>query len=102
MNGKSKSALGLVIAVASLMSIAPGHAAVVLGGKGAPQSEACKAAGGTEDGQMCVLENGQACQSMGLARDNVCLDADGNVVEDGPDTGSNMAPDDSADEGGDE
>lgn len=38
--------------------------------------------------------NGQACQFMALASDNVCLDQNGNVVEEGLDTGSNAAPED--------
>lgn len=90
-----RPAFGLAVAVAGLLAAtAPSHAQIKLGGTGAPQSVACKAAGGTENGQMCVLENGQACQSMALARDNVCLDEEGNVVEEGPDTGSNLPPDD--------
>ncbi len=101
MIGNLKSALGLAVAIAGLLSAGqPSYAAVVLVGKGAPQSEACKAAGGTESGQMCVLESGQACQSMALARDNTCLDAEGNVVEEGPDIGSNLPPDEGG--GGDD
>lgn len=99
MNGNLKSALGLAVALAGLLSASgPGYAAVILGGKGAPQSEACKAAGGTESGQMCVLESGQACQSMALASENKCVDEDGNVVDEGLDTGSNLPAEES--EGG--
>jgi hypothetical protein len=82
-----------VALVGLLAAVVPSTAQIKLGGTGAPQSEACKAAGGTENGQMCTLPNGQGCQSMALARDNVCLDEDGNVIEDGPDTGSNLPPD---------
>lgn len=55
---------------------------------GAPQSAACAAAGGTEDGSYCVLPNGDYCESMTLARDNVCKGPDG-TVESGDDYGSN-------------
>jgi hypothetical protein len=104
MIGKSKPAFGLAIAVVCLLAASVPSQAIVLGGKGAPQSEACKAAGGTENGQMCVLESGQACQSMALARDNACLDEEGNLVEEGPDVGSNLPPDESGgdDSGSDE
>jgi hypothetical protein len=101
MIGNWKPALGLGIILAGLLSAAgPGYAAI-LGGKGAPQSEACKAAGGTENGQMCVLESGQACQSMALARDNACLDEEGNLVEEGPDVGTNLPPDEGGSDGED-
>jgi hypothetical protein len=96
---KSKPAFGLAVAVIWLLAASVPSQAIVLGGKGAPQSEACKAAGGTENGQMCVLESGQACQSMALARDNACLDEEGNLVEEGPDVGSNLPPDESGGEG---
>ena len=92
----TRRVLRVAIAIAALsLGLAPAQAQIKLGGKGAPQSESCKSAGGTESGNMCVLPNGTGCQSMALARDNECLDEFGNLVEDGPDTGSNMGPDDS-------
>jgi hypothetical protein len=36
---------------------------------------------------------------MALARDNTCLDAEGNVGEEGPDIGSNLPPDESESDG---
>ena len=86
--------IGMVLLMATGLGATANAGPLVLGGKGAPQSENCKALGGTENGTMCVLEGG-ACQSMPLFRDGSCLDVDGNVVEDGPDVGSNMGPDDS-------
>jgi hypothetical protein len=89
--------VAIALAVLSL-GLAPAQAQAKLGGTGAPQSESCKAAGGTESGNMCILPNGTGCQSMPLARDNECLDEFGNLVEDGEDYGSNMGPDDSNEE----
>jgi hypothetical protein len=96
--GKNSTlALGLTLAMLALGTSFTQAAPIKLGGPGtgAPQSEGCRAAGGTESGNMCTLPNGTACQSMGLVRDNVCLDEEGNEIEQGEDTGSNMGPEDS-------
>jgi putative hemolysin len=88
-------ALGLTLAI---LGTGISHAAPIkLGGPGtgAPQSIGCAAAGGTESGNMCTLPNGISCQSMALVRDNECLDVEGNLIEEGEDTGSNMGPEDS-------
>jgi hypothetical protein len=95
----TRQLMRVAIAIATLsLGLVPAHAQMKLGGTGAPQSESCKSAGGTESGNMCMLPNGTGCQSMALASNNECLDEFGNLVEDGPDTGSNMGPDDSNEE----
>ncbi|OYX05132.1 MAG: hypothetical protein B7Z15_17135 [Rhizobiales bacterium 32-66-8] len=96
-----RPALGLAVALGWLMA-GTGAQAIVLGGKGAPQSEHCKSVGGTESGQFCQLENGSSCNSMTLFRDGICVDENGVLIEDGEDFGTNQAPDDSGDgDGGD-
>jgi putative hemolysin len=82
-----------LLAITASLAVSPVSAATKLGGPGtgAPQSEACLAAGGTEDDRFCVLPNGDKCDSMKLFRDNVCEDPDGNIIEE-TDDGANLPP----------
>jgi putative hemolysin len=78
----------------------PAQAVLILGGKGAPQSENCKSQGGSETGQMCALPDGRSCDSMALMRESKCVGEDGlEILPEEPeeDFGSNDGSDTSGD-----
>ncbi len=85
--------IGIVVASAMLAGTVSAQA-VIVGGKGAPQSVFCKSVGGTEIGQFCKLENGTLCEAMTLFRDNACKGEDGEIMPLEQDFGTNLAPGD--------
>lgn len=91
----SRAAFGLAVALCGLLAATGSAQAIFIKGNSGPAGEVCKSAGGTMNGKMCELPNGESCEGMTLALHNKCVDAEGNEIDQGPDFGSNLPPEES-------